>query len=129
MSQHQVSADKAATQAGVHMDQNRTGDAEPGLVENVISRSKNGTGSRGPVTGMMVLFVTLVIMLGWGRLCAVVCTSALFYLVPPVDRTVEDEDRMDGDDARGKIDGLDLVKDGYYKKVVLEGFLKRDRRG
>lgn len=76
-----------------------------------------------PVVGMSIIVVTLIIMFIWGRLCAILCTSAWLYFVPRL-RAIKNDDA-----ATMKIDGdLDLNSQEYKKRVVLEGFLERDHR-
>ncbi|KAJ6907892.1 hypothetical protein NC651_018359 [Populus alba x Populus x berolinensis] len=43
---------------------------------------QNGKKSGRPFAGMSVIIMTLVLMLVWGKLCAILCTSAWFYFVP-----------------------------------------------
>ncbi|KAF2287288.1 hypothetical protein GH714_039546 [Hevea brasiliensis] len=47
-------------------------------------RNLNGTSDKkfDPVIGMSIVMITLIIMLLWGRLCAILCTSAWLYFVP-----------------------------------------------
>ncbi|KAH0757065.1 hypothetical protein KY290_020558 [Solanum tuberosum] len=75
--------------------------------------------------GMSILMVTLLIMLFWGKACAIVCTCAWFYFLPQI-RTKNEAV------IAGKIDGVagdvDLNSAEYKKKVVLEGFLERNHR-
>ncbi|XP_006359305.1 uncharacterized protein At5g23160 [Solanum tuberosum] len=77
------------------------------------------------IMGMSILMVTLLIMLFWGKACAIVCTCAWFYFLPRI-RTKNEAV------IAGKIDGVagdvDLNSAEYKKKVVLEGFLERNHR-
>lgn len=76
-----------------------------------------------PLVGMSIVVVTLIIMFVWGRLCAILCTSAWLYFVPRL-RALKNDDA-----AMKKINGdLDLNSQEYKKRVVLEGFLERDHR-
>ncbi|GMJ13006.1 hypothetical protein like AT5G08240 [Hibiscus trionum] len=73
-----------------------------------------------PVMGLFVITVTLVIMLFWGRLCAILCTSAWFYFRP---RTViNDNDTKNITDSSDS----DLNSEEYKKRIVLEGLLERN---
>lgn len=74
-----------------------------------------------PVVGMSVVMVTLLIMVMWGRLCAILCTSAWLYFVPRLSSAVD----SDGG-ALGRARDLDLGSKECKKKVVFEGFLERD---
>ncbi|CAH1414707.1 unnamed protein product [Lactuca virosa] len=81
------------------------------------------------VIGMSVILVTLLIMLLWGKICAVLCTSAWFFIAP---RLVAGGERSVLPTAeKGRQDShinLDLESTEYKKKVVLEGLLQRNHR-
>ncbi|GAB2285018.1 hypothetical protein Dimus_019474 [Dionaea muscipula] len=83
---------------------------------------------RGPVAGVSILAVMLVILFIWGRLCALLCTSVLFYCVPRVKRTDGNDDEDDDGDKNDEINGSDVLDHGYNERVVLQGFLRRDGR-
>lgn len=78
-----------------------------------------------PVVGLSVLLVTMVIMILWGRLCAILCTSAWFYFSSKFKSTAypAGDPKPSPDPLR-----LDLESEEHKKKVVLEGFLERRRR-
>ncbi|KAJ0238123.1 Uncharacterized protein HA466_0242370 [Hirschfeldia incana] len=75
-----------------------------------------------PMIGISIIMLTLMIMLMWGRLCAIICTCTWCYFLPRLKRK-----RCGGGKAECK-DVLDLNSDAYKKKVVLEGFLVRQQR-
>lgn len=76
-----------------------------------------------PVIGLSVIMVALIIMLLWGRFCAILCTSAWFYFVPRLRNVTK------SDDVVGKNpNSHDYNSEEYKKKVVLEGFLERNHR-
>nr|GMC58677.1 uncharacterized protein At5g23160-like [Ipomoea batatas] len=82
--------------------------------------------------GMSLLMVILIIMLFWGRVCAIVCTAAWFYFVPRIKRNNEEESP---ETARRSDGGGGVSNDALYfssaerkKKVVLDGFLERNHR-
>ncbi|XP_031109681.1 uncharacterized protein LOC116013864 [Ipomoea triloba] len=82
--------------------------------------------------GMSLLMVILIIMLFWGRLCAIVCTAAWFYFVPRIKRNNEEEPpettrRSDGGGGVSN-DALYFSSAERKKKVVLDGFLERNHR-
>ncbi|XVF44552.1 hypothetical protein PTKIN_Ptkin02bG0133700 [Pterospermum kingtungense] len=79
-----------------------------------------------PVMGMSIILVTLIIMLVWGRLCAILCTSAWFYFCPRFRTTVNDN--IISVKSSANTDDLDLNSEEYTKKVVLEGLLERNHR-
>lgn len=60
-------------------------------------------------------------MLVWGKLCAILCTSAWFYFVP----RLRSEDSV----SNGLISAESFYdSEEYKKKVVMDGFLERSRR-
>ncbi|GMH10903.1 hypothetical protein Nepgr_012744 [Nepenthes gracilis] len=77
-----------------------------------------------PIFGLTIIAITLMIMLIWGRLCAVLCTSVWFYCVPRLIRAAQ----CDNGDSNGKINGPDFDSELYNQKIVLEGFLQRDHK-
>ncbi|XP_039068749.1 uncharacterized protein At5g23160-like [Hibiscus syriacus] len=75
-----------------------------------------------PVTGLSIIMVTLVIMLLWGRLCAVLCTSAWFYF--HYRTAVNDNSIKIESDSNIS----DLDSEEYKKRIVLEGLLERNHK-
>ncbi|KAL5983068.1 hypothetical protein ACLOJK_017148 [Asimina triloba] len=75
-----------------------------------------GFGRSDAAVGMTVLMVSLAFLMLWGRICAIVCTSAWFYFVPRL-RTAMDT----GGDAGEKDGGgeLDLDSSEYKKKRTI----------
>ncbi|KAL1832669.1 hypothetical protein ACET3Z_002320 [Daucus carota] len=88
--------------------------------ENEIKSGGENEGKLDPIIGMTIMMGTLVIMLIWGKVCAILCTCAWLYMVPRLRTVVDSRERKSG--------GLDFESVEYKKKVVLEGLLKRDRR-
>lgn len=80
-----------------------------------------------PVIGISIIVLTLMIMLVWGRLCAILCTSAWCYFLPRLRDVAALAKRK-----RSHIDGSayvpDLNSESYKRKVVLDGFLGRQNR-
>ncbi|XP_059294880.1 uncharacterized protein At5g23160-like [Lycium ferocissimum] len=92
---------------------------QPVFATNKIDEGKD-TFNFDSVIGMSVLMVTLIIMLFWGKFCAILCTSAWFYFLPRF-RAKNEAEQNDGN--------LDVLNSNEYKKkVVLNGFLERDHR-
>ncbi|KAL6970125.1 hypothetical protein U1Q18_029830 [Sarracenia purpurea var. burkii] len=91
-------------------------------------RPERGTlaGKMDPVVGMSILMVIVVIMLVWGKLCAVLCTSAWFYFAPRL-RNAKGGSNVSEENGSNRL-GFGLDDQEYKKKVVLEGFLERKRR-
>lgn len=82
--------------------------------------------------GISIIMLTLIIMLMWGRLCAIICTSTWFYFLPRIKEAASAAKRKRS--GAGKAEGglfpvdLDLNSEAYKKKVVLDGFLVRQHR-
>ncbi|XP_009775295.1 uncharacterized protein LOC107779443 [Nicotiana tabacum] len=77
------------------------------------------------IIGMSILMVTLLIMLFWGKVCAIICTSAWFYFLP---RFRPKNEAIVAGKNGGVAGAVDVNSDEYKKKVVLEGFLERNHR-
>ncbi|CAL9231267.1 unnamed protein product [Arabidopsis halleri] len=103
------------------------------------SSSRVRKGSRvaklDPVIGISIIMLTLMIMLTWGRLCAILCTSTWCYILPRLKEAAtavavaKRKRNGSGKSEEGLFPGdLDLNSQAYKKKVVLEGFLVRQRR-
>ncbi|CAH8303988.1 unnamed protein product [Eruca vesicaria subsp. sativa] len=75
-----------------------------------------------PLIGISIIMLTLVIMLMWGRLCAILCTCTWCYFLPRLKR------KRNGGGKTERKDDLDLNSPAYKKKIVLEGFLIRQQR-
>lgn len=82
-----------------------------------------------PVVGMSIIVVTLLILVLWGRVCAILCTSAWFYFVPRLTYSAVDTENtgLVGTTSNPRVP-IDLNSDEYKKKVVFEGFLERNHR-
>lgn len=85
----------------------------------VISKELGGGNNEkfDPVMGMSIILITLIIMLFWGRLCAILCTSAWLYFYPLL--------RKQDINTKAKLSNLNSEK--YKKKVVMEGLLERTK--
>ncbi|TKY69094.1 hypothetical protein E2542_SST05358 [Spatholobus suberectus] len=89
-------------------------------------KAKNARSSYDPVVGMSVLVVTLVIMIFWGRLCAILCTSVWLYCTPRFRKSAAEND--DEDPQTTKSNDVDLDSEEYKKRVIMEGLLERNHR-
>lgn len=78
------------------------------------------------IIGMSILMVTLLIMLFWGKVCAIICTSAWFYFLP---RFRPKNEAIVAGKNGGVAGDVDVNSDEYKKKVVLEGFWRKLRAG
>ncbi|KAK9048160.1 hypothetical protein SSX86_032878 [Deinandra increscens subsp. villosa] len=77
--------------------------------------------------GMSVILVILFMVVLWGKLFAILCTSAWLFIAPRlVAAGGHSGDKLKLPPESG--DNLDLESVEYKKKVVLEGFLQRNYR-
>lgn len=107
----------------------KSNSARYGKPEMKPSRAKNGSRVEkfDPVIGISIIVLTLVIMLIWGRLCAILCTSAWCYFLPRLrDAAALAKRRRSGSDDSAFV--RDLKSESYKRKVVLDGFLGRQNR-
>nr|XP_043607655.1 uncharacterized protein At5g23160 [Erigeron canadensis] len=86
-------------------------------------------GKYDSIIGMSVILVILVIMVLWGKLCAILCTSTWFYIIPRLGAagrySVVDTIKKRRPESH---ENLDMESVEYKKKVVLEGLLQRNNR-
>lgn len=92
--------------------------------DNVTSVKNQNKEALDSIFGMLVIVVILLFILFWGKLCAVLCTSAWFYMFPRL-RTAVDSNAIVNNALES--DELNLNSDEHKKKVVLEGLLQRNR--
>ncbi|KAK7310254.1 hypothetical protein RJT34_07654 [Clitoria ternatea] len=95
--------------------------------QTTLNKAKNARNSYDPVVGMSVLAVTLVIMIFWGRLCAILCTSVWLYFVPRFRNSGVVNDSEDPHKTMKSKD-VDMDSEEYKKKVIMEGLLERNHR-
>lgn len=119
------------------------GAAEEGYSEEQHQQGKNDTWAAGKfdqLVGMSIIVVTLLIMIIWGKVCAILCTSAWLYVYPILLRASRQNDlhqpnpkqmmmmMMRNNGTKTKSLGLDIDSQKHKKKVVFEGFLERNHR-
>ncbi|CAN1255063.1 Uncharacterized protein At5g23160 [Linum perenne] len=98
------------------------------------SRREKERGKLDSVVGLSIIAVTLVIMVIWGRICAIVCTSAWLYFIPRLRTTLSEvkvkakRGKNVGGSGGGGAGEFDLDSVEYKRRVVLEGLLERKRR-
>ncbi|CAH2073557.1 unnamed protein product [Thlaspi arvense] len=100
-----------------------------GKPDSKPSRAKNGSRVEkfDPVVGISIIILTLMIMLIWGRLCAILCTSACCYFLPRLrDAAALAKRKRSSSDGSAYVP--DLNSELYKRKVVLDGFLGRQNR-
>jgi hypothetical protein len=83
-----------------------------------------------PMVGVSIIIVTLIIMVLWGRLCAILCTAAWFYLVPRFRHVAAQFGDSDVFTTATTVaqNNHGLSSEEYKKKVILDGFLNRNRK-
>ncbi|KAF5801476.1 hypothetical protein HanRHA438_Chr06g0257781 [Helianthus annuus] len=100
---------------------------DKGVVGKTTSLSSGG--EFDSIIGMTILLVILVIMVLWGKLCAIICTCAWFSVAP---RLVAVGERSAVATVEGRLPEMqkkvNLESVEYKKKVVLEGLLQRNHR-
>lgn len=95
---------------------------------NKRDQSSRGQSKYDPIVGMSIIMVTLIIMLIWGRLCAILCTSACFYFIPRLSAASQSQNGNERSTEHSFLNSGDpeSVDSKHYKKrVVLEGLLQR----
>ncbi|KAK9275606.1 hypothetical protein L1049_022873 [Liquidambar formosana] len=95
------------------------------MVKKSDGKNVAQVGKLDPMVGMSIIMVTLIIMLLWGRLCAILCTSAWFYFIPRIWASVKSNGTTQN---KSNSDDVDINSEEYKKKVVLDGFLERNHR-
>ncbi|PWA85544.1 hypothetical protein CTI12_AA147860 [Artemisia annua] len=100
-----------------------------GVEGGFMHKKTPSSGEFDSIVGMSIILVTLLIMVLWGKLCAILCTSAWFFVAP----------RLGGPEGHSAIamaekrrlesgDDMETESVEYKKKVVMEGLLKRNHR-
>ncbi|KAK3024606.1 hypothetical protein RJ639_044511 [Escallonia herrerae] len=94
----------------------------------VNAHSENDTfaGKFDPLVGMSIIMVTLAIMMLWGKLCAILCTSAWFFCVPRLKTAMKPSNII----VKNVLNSSrpDMDSEEYKKRVVLQGLLDRNHR-
>lgn len=75
--------------------------------------------------GAVIIMVTLVVMVIWGKICAILCTAAWFYFVPRYRANLDRSYAIKFKNAGA--DRLDFDSREYKKRVVLQGLLHRNQ--
>ncbi|KAI3467888.1 hypothetical protein Pfo_024551 [Paulownia fortunei] len=76
------------------------------------------------MVGALIILVTLIVMLIWGKVCAILCTAAWFYFIPRFRANIDESYAMK---LKNGTDHIDLDSWEYKKKVVLQGLLDRNQ--
>ncbi|PSS16223.1 hypothetical protein CEY00_Acc13720 [Actinidia chinensis var. chinensis] len=83
-----------------------------------IERERGGYSSN---VGLCLLIVSLLVLIVWGKVCAILCTSTWFFLVPRGIRKVGSPVNV------VDLPEIDSESEGYKKRVIMEGLLQRNR--
>lgn len=95
---------------------------KPGAGGGKTGREVKVAGEIDPMVGAVIIMVTLIVMLIWGKMCAILSTAAWFYFLPRVTARMDNSRPIKlktGDDR------VDLDSWEYKKNVVLRGLLDR----
>ncbi|KAG6429382.1 hypothetical protein SASPL_107432 [Salvia splendens] len=75
--------------------------------------------------GAVIVSVTLVVMIIWGKVWAIVCAAAWFYFVPRFRPKMDESYAVKF--RSGESEGVDFDSWEYKKRVVLQGLLHRNQ--
>ncbi|KAK9691410.1 hypothetical protein RND81_09G195100 [Saponaria officinalis] len=84
--------------------------------------SKDNKVTKDSLTGLSIMVMTLIIMSFWGRICAILCMSALLYCVPILRALKDNRPNNIGNII------FDVASKLYKKNLVLEDRLQRDEK-
>ncbi|XP_071696309.1 uncharacterized protein [Rutidosis leptorrhynchoides] len=103
--------------------------ADRAVTQQVLDKSRKTKREIDSLYGMSIILVILVVMMLWGKLFAIICTSSWFFMAPRL-RPVKGRDVVVATEKRSSENNnkLELESMEYKKKVVLEGLLQRNNR-
>ncbi|KAF5728004.1 hypothetical protein HS088_TW21G00146 [Tripterygium wilfordii] len=87
------------------------------LQDNVNNEQEQGKGYYGVNFGLCFVVFSLVVLVFWGKVCAIFCTSTWLFFVPC--RSIRSDSRNG--------DSLEFDSEQYKKKIIMEGLLDRNR--
>ncbi|KAK2984733.1 hypothetical protein RJ640_004558 [Escallonia rubra] len=76
-------------------------------------------GYYGSSIGLCLLLVCLLVLIFWGKICAILCTSTWLFFAP---RRLNFVDRL-----KNVVDSPGVDSGEYKKRVIMEGLLERNR--
>ncbi|KAL5731140.1 hypothetical protein ACHQM5_003898 [Ranunculus cassubicifolius] len=103
---------------------------EPKLKDNVLEESKQSRNKEithnksSSINGLYLLLVILMVLIFWGRICAIVCTSTWIYF-GPFRRNNEVEEEVEEVVVVVKPEVKEMESREYKKRVIMEGLLER----
>ncbi|GFZ04869.1 hypothetical protein Acr_17g0004410 [Actinidia rufa] len=90
-----------------------------------IERERGGYSSH---VGLCLLLVSLLVLILWGKVCAIFCTSTCFFLVPRCIGKVGSAVNGGNSTVNGVASPeMDSESEAYKKRVIMEGLLQRNR--
>lgn len=80
------------------------------------------------LNGLVLLLISLFVLVFWGRVCAIICTSAWIYFGPSFRRKNEDEEveiEVVAEITKKTDEVHEMGTRQYKKRVIMEGLLER----
>ncbi|KAI3694062.1 hypothetical protein L1987_77021 [Smallanthus sonchifolius] len=100
-----------------------------GVDKGVVHKTTPLGGEFDSIIAMSILLAIMVIMVLWGKLCAIFCTCAWFIVAPRLVAVGERSSTATAERRPQELENkLNLESVEYKKKVVLEGLLQRNHR-
>lgn len=84
---------------------------------SIYLKQRNDDGGR--IYGLCLLLISLLVLIFWGKVCAIFCTSTWLFFLPRRNLGYELPE------YGGQSPEMDTV--GYKKKIIMEGLLERNR--
>ncbi|KAF7112982.1 hypothetical protein RHSIM_RhsimUnG0172600 [Rhododendron simsii] len=100
-----------------HKESFGAGSAESERIDRFIS-TDNVREYRRVDIGLCMFLVSFSVLIFWGRVCAIFCTSMLFLLFDGPNKRI--------DSARCRIELPEIGSEEHKKKVIMEGLLERN---
>lgn len=77
---------------------------------------EHGKGSYNSNIGLCLLLISFLVLVFWGKICAILCTSTWLFFVPRLCN--------DNNSSQNGVELLD--SDEYKKRIIMEGLLQRN---
>ncbi|KAF5197756.1 hypothetical protein FRX31_012657 [Thalictrum thalictroides] len=91
--------------------------------ESKQRKPNNNIRSLSSKNGLCLLLISLIVLIFWGRICAIISTSTLVYFGPLCRNNYENEDKED--EIVIKPAEQEMESREYKKRVIMEGLLER----
>lgn len=82
------------------------------------------TRSNSSLNGLFLLLISLFVLVFWGRVCALICTSTWIYFGPSFRQNKEQEE-VEAEITRKTEEVREMGSRQYKKRVIMEGLLER----